>query len=142
MDKIKVKYHNPICTIEKISVGDWIDLKSAETIEIREGDSARISLGVSMELPKGYEAILAPRSSLFSNHGLLMVNSIGIIDSSYCGDRDIWKAEFYATRYTKIYEGERIVQFRILRNQPEVQLENVLTLENVSRGGFGSTGLF
>lgn len=42
----------------------------------------------------------------------------------------------------KIYEGERIVQFRILRNQPEVQLENVLTLENVSRGGFGSTGLF
>ena len=104
MDKIKVKYHNPICTIEKIRVGDWIDLKSAETIEIREGDSARISLGVSMELPKGYEAILAPRSSLFSNHGLLMVNSIGIIDSSYCGDRDIWKAEFYATRYTKIYE--------------------------------------
>jgi len=83
MDRIKVKYHNPICTIEKIRVGDWIDLKSAETIEIREGDSARISLGVSMELPKGYEAILAPRSSLFSNHGLLMVNSIGIIDSSY-----------------------------------------------------------
>ena len=73
MDRIKVKYHNPICTIEKIRVGDWIDLKSAETIEIREGDSARISLGVSMELPKGYEAILAPRSSLFSNHGLLMV---------------------------------------------------------------------
>ena len=50
MDKIKVKNHNPICTIEKIRVGDWIDLKSAETIEIREGDSARISLGVSMEL--------------------------------------------------------------------------------------------
>ena len=42
-----------------------------------------------MKLPKGYEAIIAPRSSTFKNWGLIQTNSIGVIDSTYNGDNDI-----------------------------------------------------
>ena len=59
--KIKIKYHNEKCNIE--SFGNWIDLKSAENVQLKFGEHKLISLGVSMKLPKYYQANVVPRSS-------------------------------------------------------------------------------
>ena len=93
-----------------------------------------------MELPKGYEAHVVPRSSTFKNYGVLQVNSCGIIDGSYCGDDDMWRMPVYATRATVIQKNDRICQFRIVENQPKIEFQQVASLENANRGGFGSTG--
>ena len=138
--KIRIRYHADIERIKKISIGDWIDLRAAEDIALKQWSIAYISLGVSMELPKGYEAIIAPRSSTPGEFGIICVNSIGIIDNSYCGDNDIWKFPALAIRDTRIKKGDRICQFRILNNQPEIEIVEVRKLGHKSRGGIGSTG--
>lgn len=138
--KIYINYHGTL-PIEKISVGDWIDLRSAEDIVLSKGEDRIISLGVSMKLPDGYEAHVAPRSSTFKKWGIIQVNSIGIIDNSYSGDEDIWKFHAYALRDTIIYKGDRICQFRIVKKQPEYEFVEVEYLEGPNRGGFGSTGI-
>lgn len=139
--KIKVKYHSDKLTeLKKINIGDWVDLRAAEDIYLRAGEFAVISLGVSMKLPDGYEAHIAPRSSTFKNYGLLQTNSVGVVDNSYSGNEDIWKLPVYATRDTKVQFDDRICQFRIMKRQPEVIFEEVDILDDVSRGGFGSTG--
>ncbi|MCC8014559.1 MAG: deoxyuridine 5'-triphosphate nucleotidohydrolase [Eubacterium sp.] len=137
---IKIKYHEGITPLKKIEVGDWIDLRSAETVEFKAGDSCYINLGVSMKLPEGYEAIVAPRSSLFKKKGLIQANSISIIDNSYCGDEDIWRFPVYATRDCVVNFDERICQFRLLKNQPTLQITKVEKLGGENRGGYGSTG--
>ena len=119
---------------------DWVDLRAAETVKLVKGEFALIPLGVAMRLPEGYEAIVAPRSSTFKNFGILMVNSIGIIDNSYCGDDDEWRVPVLATRDTRIEKGERICQFRVLKNQPALQFVEADHLNGESRGGFGTTG--
>ena len=139
--EIKVKYHDQeLGKIEKLPVGDWIDLRSAERVDMDAGDFKIISLGISMKLPKGYEAHVAPRSSTFKKWGIIQTNSIGIIDESYCGEGDVWKLPVLAMRSTTIFKGDRICQFRIVRKQPEVEFDEVLFLDEVDRGGIGSTG--
>lgn len=140
MKNIKVKYLRDVQKIEKISVGDWIDLRAAETVEMKAGEFKMIPLGVAMELPSGYEALVAPRSSTFKRYGIILANSIGIIDESYKGDDDEWNFLAYAMRDTEIKKDERICQFRIIGHQPEVEIEEVDTLGNENRGGIGSTG--
>lgn len=138
---IKIKYHNPnIDKIEKISTGDWIDLRSAETVELKAGEFKLISLGVSMKLPEGYEAHVVPRSSTFKNFGIIQTNHMGIIDNSYSGTNDIWKFPAKAERDTIIDENDRICQFRIVEKMPELNFEEVDELDSENRGGFGSTG--
>jgi dUTP pyrophosphatase len=139
--KIKVKYHNKnIDKIEKIEVGDWIDLRSAETVTLKQGDFKLISLGVSIQLPDGYEAHVAPRSSTFKKWGIIQTNSFGIIDESYAGNNDIWMMPVLAMRDTTINENDRICQFRIVKKMPNIEIIEVDNLENEDRGGFGSTG--
>ena len=142
MEKIKIKYHTD--EIEKLRYidgkSDWIDLRAAEDVELKAGDFKLISLGVSMELPKGYEAHIVPRSSTFKTWGIIQTNSMGVIDESYCGDNDIWRMPVYATRDTIIHKNDRICQFRIIDNQPKIEFEEVEHLEGEERGGFGSTG--
>ena len=139
-ETIKIKYFNGVEKIEKIGVGDWIDLRCAETMVLYTGESKLIPLGVAMELPEGYEAIIAPRSSTFDRHGIIMTNSIGVIDESYKGDNDQWHFPAYALRGSMIRKNERICQFRIIKHQPPVVLQEVERLGNKSRGGLGSTG--
>lgn len=139
--KVKVKYHTDIDRIQKINVGDWIDLRASEDIELKNGEFKLIPLGVSMQLPKGYEALVVPRSSTFKNFGIISANSIGVIDNSYCGDNDIWKFPAIALRDTVIKKNERICQFRIIANQPKFKVEEVEILDNADRGGIGSTGI-
>ena len=119
---------------------DWIDLRSSKDVSLKKGEFALIPLGVAMEIPEGYEAHIAPRSSTFKNFGIIQTNSIGIIDHSYCGDNDIWRMPVYAVRDTEIHVNDRICQFRIMENQPKIKFNRVESLGNVDRGGFGSTG--
>lgn len=137
--EIKIKYHSPN-KIQKIENGDWIDLRSAETVSLSKGEDRLISLGVSMKLPEGYEAHIVPRSSTLKKWGIMQGNSMGVIDNSYSGNNDIWKFHAVAQRDTTIYEGDRICQFRIMEKQPEITFVEVDYLEGPSRGGFGSTG--
>lgn len=140
--QIKIKYFtDQIDKLAKITQGDWIDLRSAETIILKAGDFKLIPLGVAMQLPAGYEAHIVPRSSSFKNWGILQTNSIGIIDNSYCGDNDQWLMSVYATRDTIINQNDRICQFRIVKNQEPVEFITVEHLDNSDRGGYGSTGV-
>ena len=142
MEKIRIKYISN--EIEKLRYidgkSDWIDLRASEEVELKAGDFKLIPLGVAMEIPKGYEGHLAPRSSTFKTWGLIQTNSIGIVDNSYCGDEDMWRMPVYATRDTVVHVNDRIAQFRIIENQPKIVFEEVESLGNNSRGGFGSTG--
>ena len=119
---------------------DWIDLRAAEDVTLKKGEFRLIPLGVAMELPKGYEAHIVPRSSTFKNFGVIQTNHMGVIDETYCGDGDQWYFPAYALRDTKIHRNDRICQFRIMEHQPEIMFEEVDRLEGKNRGGFGSTG--
>lgn len=139
--EIKVKYFEPdLEHIQKIKVGDWIDLRAAERVEMKKGDYRLIRLGVGMILPEGYEALVLPRSSTPSKFGVMLANSMGVIDNSYSGDADEWKFPALAIRDTVIEKGDRIAQFRIIKNQPYLTFEVVPHLREESRGGIGSTG--
>lgn len=141
MAKIKIKYvDKEIDKIEKIEKGDWIDLRAAEDVTLKAGESALISLGVCMEIPKEYEAHIVPRSSTFKKWHIIQTNSMGIIDNSYKGDNDIWKLPVYAVKDTQIKKNDRICQFRIMERMPEIEFEEVEMLNNKDRDGFGSTG--
>lgn len=139
--QIKIKYHVPeLEKIQIISIGNWIDLRAAETVTMQAGDDRLISLGVSMQLPDGYEAHIVPRSSTFKNFGVMQANSMGIVDSSYAGENDIWKFWAIAVRETKIEFNSRICQFRLMPVQTPLEFVEVDTMGKSSRGGFGSTG--
>ncbi len=141
--RIKIKYFTD--KIEKLKYigggkSNWIDLRSAEDVTIKKGEFKLIPLGIAMELPKGYEALVVPRSSTFKNFGILQTNSMGVIDEAYCGDNDQWFMPVIAMRDTEIHINDRICQFRIIKHQPEFEFDEVPVLENDDRGGHGSTG--
>jgi dUTPase len=139
--QIKVKYFDKeIPKLQKIKQGDWIDLRAAETVELKQGEFKLIPLGIGMKLPKGYEANIVPRSSTFKNFGILQTNSFGVVDESYSGNDDQWFFPALAMRDTKIEKGDRICQFRINKKMPEVDFVEVEFLDEVNRGGHGSTG--
>ena len=137
---IKIKYFADIPKIEKISIGDLIDLRAAKDMILKEGSLTVIPLGVGMILPEGYEAWILPRSSTPRKFGIMCANSIGIIDNSYNGEQDEWGFVAVALRDTAIHKGDRICQFRIMKNQPGINFIEVDHLNEKSRGGFGSTG--
>lgn len=138
---IIIKYFDKsIDKIKKIDKGDWIDLRAAETVELKAGEDKLIPLGVGMILPEGYEAHVVPRSSTFKHFGIIQTNHKGIIDNSYCGDNDQWMFPAYALRDTVIHKNDRICQFRIAEKQPMLNFVESDHLEETDRGGFGSTG--
>nr|DAQ21403.1 MAG TPA: dUTPase [Caudoviricetes sp.] len=141
MEKIQIKYFDKeIDKVEKINKGDWIDLRSAETIHLKKGEFRLIPLGVGMKLPEGYEVNIVPRSSTYKNFKVLQTNSFAVIDNSYSGDNDQWLYPVIAMEDTIIHKNDRICQFRINKVQPEIEFEEVEHLDEVDRGSFGSTG--
>ena len=142
MKEIKIRYLSD--KIEKLRYidgkSDWIDLRLAEEVTLKAGEFRLLPLGLAIALPQGYEAHLAPRSSTFKNYGILQTNSMGVVDYSYRGDNDQWRMPVYATRDVTIEKGARICQFRIMKNQPQIDFELVEHLDGEDRGGFGSTG--
>ena len=140
-ERIKFKYFDPnVRTMKKIIGGDWIDLRAAETVELKAGEYKLIKLGVGMILPRGYEAHILTRSSTPERFGIVLANGMGVIDNSYSGDADEWHFPAIALRDTVIEKGYRIAQFRIVKNQPLITFKEVKRLRKKSRGGLGSTG--
>ena len=147
---IKVKYFRDDLTRLKIDPkGDMIDLYAAEDVTINEMDEALIPLGVAMELPIGYRANLLPRSSTFKKWGIIVTNSMGVIDHTYCGDNDEWKLAVFCLKgrefvngkkCTIIHKGDKIAQFEIVDAMEMPTFKKVEDLGNYNRGGFGSTG--
>lgn len=142
MEQIKIKYFTD--KIEKLRYidgkSDWIDLRAAETVELKAGEFKLIPLGVAMELPVGYEAHIVPRGSTYKNYGVIQTNHLGVVDEAYKGNNDQWFFPAYAIRDTIININERICQFRIVEHQPQILFEEVEELCNNDRGGHGSTG--
>ncbi len=120
--------------------GDWIDLYTAEDVHMEPMEIKLISLGVSMELPEGYYAELLPRSSTPKKYGVIMANSMGIIDHDYCGDNDIRKLATLAVHEALNTKGTRLCQYRIVKCAEPLEFIQVEALNNGDRGGFGSTG--
>lgn len=141
MLNIDIVYHNPnMPKLEKVDNGDWIDLRASVGGVFKKGDFALIDLGVSMRLPEGYEAHIAPRSSTFKHWGIFQTNSVGVIDNSFSGTNDVWKMPCFFTRDTVIEPNDRICQFRIIKKMEPVSFTEVVKLDNTDRGGFGSSG--
>ena len=139
---IKIKYFTD--KIEKLAYiggkSDWVDLRSAEDVTLKKGEFKLIPLGIAMELPKGYEAHVVPRSSTYKNFGVIQTNHMGVIDETYCGDNDQWFMPVLAMPDTRIHVNDRICQFRIMEHQPELVFEETEILGHADRGGHGSTG--
>lgn len=147
---IKIQYLADPALVKPIQHGDWVDLRAAQSMFLPAKKMTMIPLGVAMKLPEGYEAIVAPRSSTFKNYGIIMTNSIGVIDENYCGPNDEWHFPAYVLEPktiengklgTRINAGDRICQFRIQKCQGTLAFEVVDRLEDPDRGGFGSTGV-
>ena len=140
--EIKIKYFTDkidrLCYVDGKS--DWIDLRAAETVELKAGEFKLIPLGIAMQLPKGYEAHVVPRSSTFKNFGVIQTNHCGVIDESYSGPNDQWFFPAYALRDTIINTNDRICQFRIMEHQPRIEFYESNLENNSDRGGHGSTG--
>lgn len=146
METIKVRFLKdnvyPDNNLELIDgKSDWVDLRCSDTTVLMQGEFALIPLGVAMQLPEGYEAHIAPRSSTFKNYGIIQTNSIGIVDNTYCGANDEWKMPVLAMRPTVIRKGDRICQFRIVKNQPKLNFIESDLKGNENRKGIGSTGV-
>lgn len=131
MEQIKIKYFTD--KIDKLAYidgkSDWIDLRASEEVTLKQGEFALVPLGVAMELPKGYEAHIVPRSSTYKNFGVIQANHCGVVDGSYCGDNDMWRMPVIAMRDTQIHVNDRICQFRIMKNQRKSLFEEVEHLE-------------
>ena len=140
VENIQIKYHADIEPLEQKEGSEWIGLRAAEEVKMSPNQFKLIPLGVSMKLPEGYEAHIVPRSSTFKTWGIIQTNHMGIIDESYCGDNDQWMMPVLATRAIIIHKNDRICQFRIVKKQPKILFQEVYSLGEESRGGFGSTG--
>lgn len=152
--KIKVKEITEGCFPVRANgvASDCYDLFLAEDVKLKKGEIYVAKLGVAMEMPKGIIARIYSRSSSPSKLGIGVANGIGFIDTIYCGDNDEWKCPIIAYKATTIPKGTRICQFEVapsqfatwyqklnwLLNTPT--LEVVDHLDNVDRGGIGSSG--
>lgn len=136
--KAKIKYHDGASRIERH--GAMWDMAASETVTLRKGEVRIIPLGVSVKLPSGFMGVLVPRSSTCLKRGILMANSVGIIENDYSGDGDVWGFVAYAIRDTVIEHGTRIAQFMPVRYAEGIEFEEVESMGCADRGGYGSTG--
>lgn len=152
--KIRIKYFQGATKLQKISKGNWIDVFANKDVFVPLNERAMIPLGFALELPKGWEGHLAPRSSTFKTWGIIQTNHIGVVDDSYIGDNDQWHMPIYCLQCkdtavldgveqkgTWIRKGDKIGQFRIMEVMPEIEFDEVETFGNADRGGFGTTGV-
>ena len=147
--KMRIKYFDDATRLKKISKGNWIDVYANKDIFVKVNERKMIPLGFALELPSGWEAHLAPRSSTFKTWGIIQTNSVGVVDDTYIGDNDQWHMPVYCLegkhnenneQGTWIKKGDKIGQFRIMEVMPEIEFEEVEFFGNNDRGGFGTTG--
>lgn len=174
---IKVLEKTPGCAPVIIPKGEWIDLHTASDVTLsgpyatslrryhKDDDRSivryrdvvfnpiLIPLGVCMQLPPGFEAVIVPRSSTFLKYGIQQANSQGVIDNGFAGNDDEWQFPALPTRSVFIPKGTRLCQFRIQLSQKatffqrlrwlfssKLKIRLVQSLSCQNRSGFGSTG--
>lgn len=138
--KIKKLHENAVIPSYTKEGDCGLDLTAISVSTIDKGKFGYIEYdtGLSLEIPEGYVGLVYPRSSL-SNTGLILANSVGVIDANFRGSI---KCRFKAIPNTDIYSvGDRIAQL-IIQPCPKIEFEIVEELSNTTRGdsGFGSTG--
>jgi dUTP pyrophosphatase len=116
------------------------DMRALSQTLLAPGQRKLLPLGCSVEIPKGYEIQVRPRSGLALKQGITVLNSPGTIDADYRGPCGVILINTNDIDYT-IQKGERVCQF-VVAKVPSVELELVEELSNTERGegGFGSTG--
>jgi dUTP pyrophosphatase len=118
-----------------------LDLFSIEDIALDPGDRKKVSCGFSIAIPEGYLGAVAPRSGLSIEHGVTVLNSWGVIDSTYRGEVSVILINLGKEK-TILKRGSRIAQLIII---PFEKIELIIDKNNLGeteRGnnGFGSTG--
>ena len=118
------------------------DFKANQDYSIPAGEVCMIETGTAIDTPEWYMLMLAPRSSTYKKKGLILVNSVGILDNDYCGDEDT--AKFMYLNMTKetvqIEKWDRIGQ-GIFVKIAKADFQYVESLGNKNRGWFGTTGI-
>jgi len=144
--ELKIKkpenYDLPVPAYEtKGSSGMDIRAWTEEDITLNPGDIKLVPTGISVSIPRGYEAQIRPRSGLALKHGIGLVNSPGTIDSDYRGEIGIIMINFGNEPFI-IRRGDRIAQMVIARIYQARVLE-VDDLDSTGRGdgGFGHSGI-
>lgn len=116
-----------------------LHLNNKEAVTIQPGETAAISFGISMEIPAGHFGLIAPRSSL-ARRGLMLANTVGIIDSGYRGEltgvfRNI------GTAPEVLEPGSRLAQLIILPFvHVDFEVTDELSATERGTGAYGSTG--
>ncbi len=116
------------------------DLTSIEHVNIDPGQFRLVKTGIAVELPRGTEMQIRPRSGLAFKHGVTVLNAPGTIDADYRGEVGVLLINHGTTTF-KVCKGDRIAQ-AILAKAILVNYRQVKELSNTARGagGFGSTG--
>jgi dUTP pyrophosphatase len=135
----KSKHSNPAYSTD-LSAGMDLRANIETPVELHAFQRALISTGLFIELPRGYEAQIRPRSGLAIKHGITVLNTPGTIDADYRGEIKVILINLSNETFT-INDGERICQM-IISTHSKVEWETVELLEETTRGtgGFGHTG--
>lgn len=109
-------------------------------LNIAPGEVVKISLNVATEIPEDMVALVFQRSSTYRKWGLKLTNNVGVIDSLYRGDTDIWGAEFKneTNKFVTLNPGDKVCQ-AVFLDLPKIVLKEVDHLGNEDRGGFGTS---
>ena len=137
---MKVKLLDSNCVpFKKHDTDAGWDLKCQDGFTIGRGKTRAVPLGISVEIPKGFVGLIFPRSSYASEKGLVLANTVGVIDSDYRGEL-IAMIRNEGDRILRIQAHERIVQLVIVPIHI-AKIEIVTELSETERGdgGFGST---
>ena len=119
-----------------------LDIFSTEELELNPGERKKIGCGFSISIPEGYLGAVAPRSGLSIEHGITVLNSWGVIDSSYRGEVSVILINLGDNK-VKLEAGSRVAQLIIIPFQ-KIELiisKNILNKTERGKNGFGSTGL-
>jgi len=129
------------CIPEQMSEGAaGFDLKAADGgMILQPGETVLVSAGIKIQVPKGYEAQIRPRSGLALKHGITVLNSPGTIDNDYRGEIGIILHNSSEDLF-EIEKYDRIAQMVINKIEQPIIVVGIIDTTNRGEGGFGSTG--
>lgn len=140
--KIKIKRFNKTLPLpaHKTDGAVAVDICSRLDVTIEPKQIAYIPMNVAIKIPDGYFIMQAPRSSTHKL-GLMSINSVGIFDRDYCGDNDEYHFAAYnfTDKSVTVEKGTRLAQLILIKCE-NFDIEEVETMGESDRGGFGTTG--
>jgi dUTP pyrophosphatase len=140
--EIEVKLLHPAARLPmRAHPGDaGADLCSVEVISIPPGERRDVGTGLALAIPAGYAGFVQPRSGLAFKHGIMVVNSPGLIDAGYRGELRVSLYNSGSDSFL-VNVGERIAQLVVQKVEEPAFVESGLLVDTVrGQGGFGSSG--